>query len=110
MNKLVRLAVAAMLLAGASAIAADSDHLREAAEIASGIEPTTQSMMEKIPRTCRLLRRAAKEAEGTADAERVGDAMQHCRRALEALRNGNPKHASQRLRRMIDLIDGAVPS
>lgn len=110
MNKLVRLAVAAMLLAGASAIAADSDHLREAAEIASGIEPTTQSMMEKIPRTCRLLRRAAKEAEGTADAERVGDAMQHCRRALEALRNGNPKHASQRLRRMIDLIDGPAPS
>ena len=110
MNKLVRLAVAAMLLAGTSAIAADSNHLREAAEIASGIEPTTQSMMEKIPRTCRLLRRAAKEAEGTADAERIGDAMQHCRRAMEALRNGNPKHASQRLRRMIDLIDGPTPS
>ena len=110
MNKLVRLAVAAMLLAGASAIAADSDHLREAAELASGIESTTQSMMEKIPRTCRLLRRAAKEAEGTADAERIGDAMQHCRRAMEALRNGNPKHASQRLRRMIDLIDGPTPS
>lgn len=110
MNKLVRLAVAAMLLAGASAIAADSDHLREAAELASGIEPTTQSMMEKIPRTCRLLRRAAKEAEGTADAERIGDAMQHCRRAMEALRNGNPKHASQRLRRMIDLIGGPAPS
>lgn len=110
MNKLVRLAVAGMLLAGASATAADSSHLREAAEIASGIEPTTQSMMEKIPRTCRLLRRAAKDAEGTADAERIGDAMQHCRRAMEALRNGNPKHASQRLRRMLDLIDGPAPS
>lgn len=110
MNKLVRLAVAAMLLAGASATAADGDHLREAAEIASGIEPTTQSMMEKIPRTCRLLRRAAKEAEGTADAERIGDAMQHCRRAMEALRNGNPKHASQRLQRMVELIDGQTPS
>lgn len=110
MNKLVRLAVAAMLLAGASATGADSDHLREAAELASGIEATTQSMMEKIPRTCRLLRRAAKEAEGTADAERIGDAMQHCRRAMEALRNGNPKHASQRLRRMVDLIEGPTPS
>ena len=110
MNKLVRLAVAAMLWAGVSVIAADSSHLREAVELANGIEPTTQSMMEKIPRTCRLLRRAAKDAEGTADAERIGDAMQHCRRAMEALRNGNPKHASQRLRRMVDLIDGPAPS
>lgn len=110
MNKLVKLAAAVMLWAGASAIAADSDPLREAAEIAGGIEPTTQSMMEKIPRTCRLLRRAARDAEGTADAERIGDAMQHCRRAMEALRNGNPKHAAQRLRRMVALIDGPTPS
>lgn len=110
MNKLVKLAAATMLWAGASATAADSDSLREAAEIAGGIEPTTQSMMEKIPRTCRLLRRAAKDAEGTGDAERIGDAMQHCRRAMEALRNGNPRHAAQRLRRMVALIDGPMPS
>lgn len=105
MKQLVGLAFAALLLVGTSARAAVDDHLREAAELAGGIESNPQSMMEKIPRTCRILRRAAREAtEGSAEAELISDAIQHCRRAMEALRNGNSKHAGQRLRRMMDLI------
>ena len=104
MKHLIRLAVVAMVLAAPSVIAADGDNLREAIEIASAIEPNSQSMMGKVPRTCRLLRRAAKEAQGTADAERIDQAHGHCRRALEALTNGNPGHAAHRLRLMLDAI------
>ena len=104
MNHLIRLAVVAMVLAAPSVIAAEGDDLREAIELASGIEPNSQSMMGKVPRTCRLLRRAAKEAEGTADAERIDQARLHCRRALEALTNGNPGYAAHRLRLMLDAI------
>ena len=104
MKHLIRLAVVAMVLAAPSVIAADGDNLREAIEIATAIEPNSQSMMGKIPRTCRLLRRAAKEAEGTADAERIDKAHGHCRRALEALTNGNPGYASHRLRLMLEAI------
>lgn len=104
MKHLIRLAVVAMVLAAPSVIAADGDDLREAIELASAIEPNSQSMMGKIPRTCRLLRRAAKEAEGTADAERIEQARLHCRSALEALNHGNPGYAAHRLRLMIDAI------
>ena len=104
MKHLIRLAVVAMVLAAPSVTAADGDDLREAIEIARGIEPNSQSMMGKIPRTCRLLRRAAKEAQGTADAERIDEARLHCRRALEALNHGNPAYAAHRLRLMIDAI------
>ncbi len=104
MKHLIRLAVAAMVLVGPSVTAADGDDLREAIEIARGIEPNSQSMMGKIPRTCRLLRRAAKEARGTADAERIDEAHLHCRSALDALNHGNPGYAAHRLRLMIAAI------
>jgi len=105
MNQLGRLAVAAALLAGTSATADVREHMREAIELAGTIESTAHSMTAKIPRTCRILRRDAKEARGTADAERIGDALEHCRRAMDALNNGMPKHAEQRLRRMIVVMN-----
>lgn len=110
MKHLVRLAVAAMLLVGAMATADVRDQLREAVELAQGIQSNTPSMMEKIPRTCRILRRAAKEARGTDDAERVGTALEHCRRAMEALSNGNPRHAQHRLERLITALGGTPSS
>lgn len=106
MNQIIRLAVAAMLLAGLSAAADVREHLDEAVELAGGIDSSTQSMMEKIPRTCRILRRAAKEARGTDHAEPISKALDHCRRAMDALNNGNSRHAQQRLRRMIAAITG----
>ena len=108
MNQVIRLAAAVMLLAGLSVAADVREQLREAVELASGIDSSTQSMMEKIPRTCRVLRRAGRQARGTADAEPISKALVHCRRAMEALNNGNARHAQQRVERMIAAITGST--
>ena len=108
MKQVIRLAVAALLLVGLSAVADVREQLREAVELASGIDSSARSMMEVIPRTCRVLRRAAREARGTAEAEPINKALAHCRRAMEALNNGNPRHAKNRMERAIAAITDAT--
>ena len=66
-------------------------------------------MMGTVPRACKILRRAANAAEEAEDAaamESIDVALEHCKRAVQAIRNGDTRRASQRVEHMIAAIDG----
>ncbi len=109
MKHAITVAVAAVLFAAAPATAEEVDHLQQAVELAKSIEHEARIMMSQVPRVCRMLRRAAKAAEEAEDAatlEMAETAIDHCRRSIQALRNGNGSRASHRLDRLIATIDG----
>ena len=108
MKHAIGLAIAALLLA-APATADVADDLQEAIELARAGDGNAVRMMGTLPRACKALRRAAsaaEEAEDAAAVENIDVALEHCKRGVQAIRNGDTRRASQRVERMIAAIDG----
>ena len=108
MKHALGLAIAALLLA-APATADVADDLQEAIELAREGEGNAVRMMGTLPRACKALRRAAgaaEEAEDAAAMESIAVALEHCKRAVQALRNGDTNRASRRVEHMIAAIEG----
>lgn len=120
MKQLIRVGVAAVLLAASSASADVDAQIEEAAELARGVDSDSRAIMVKIPRACKILRGAARDIQAAADeaaaaaeeagteapaapadAARIDAALEHCRRAVTAVRNGHPQRAGYRVQRMI---------
>ena len=107
MKQWIKVGVAAMLLAASSAGADVDEQIQEVAELARGVDSDSRTMMARIPRACRILRQASKEAaaeeaEGeTSVAARIDEALEHCKRAVTAVRNGHPQRAGYRVERMV---------
>lgn len=109
MKHRITLVVAAVLFLAAPATADVDAHLQEAAELVRDVGNDARVMMSKVPRACRILRRAAnaaEEAENEADIARIDAAKKHCRRAVQAVQNGNATRAAHRVERMLAVIDG----
>ena len=109
MKHALGLAVAALLLA-APATADVADDLQEAVELAREGDGNAVRMMGKVPRACKALRRAASAAEEAGDdaaVENIDIALEHCKRAVQALRNGDANRAERRVERMLAAIDGS---
>ncbi len=109
MKHALGLAIAALLLA-APATADVADDLQQAIELAREGDGNAVRMMGTVPRACKVLRRAASAAEEAEDAEAVESidvALEHCKRAVQALRNGDAPRATRRVEHMIAAIDGS---
>ena len=77
MKHRITLVVAAMLFLAAPATADVEAHLQEAAELVRDVGNDARVMMSKVPRACRILRRAGKAAE---EAGKRGGDRAHRRR------------------------------